>query len=513
MPQLPIHQTQQSRTTQSGGRSSQAGVIAAKALQGFGETIEKIGDVWMKAHVTNQYTTAKNENQAEINQLMADADGELDHTEETRKIYLDRLNEISSRDISIDDIDVKAKFDSDNNLFMDEAKISIEGKFKQKMIAHQRIEITKDGDLSKQQYITAFSTSKGELIVNGYIDRLKAYKDSGFISEKEYASEIEGVKGWNVERATYDIGKNPALAAQGIEAGAYGNLNVKQKNELVNLAKASIDRQKKVREMAQLSNHTKNETDLLVMIYTDPTKSLAEKTLTINEFEANNGISEGFAADSRRLLKSVEKQVDESFDVNETGDLLKLFPRDVQGTLEGQKGKEYMERLQVIRKAVLQNEAISRDNKILIVGELQRMGEVQTMKEGRGNRWNNAHKYFKEQLPSSMVNKAMVKALKRFTAIEKKMFTKQELVPLLRSIGSEVMVENRKLVDDMFELARKRIPNKNADLRYAVDKNGNVSIQYFPRLEGGRAYRKKERKRLLKPITVVQPQDLEDSGQ
>jgi len=215
MPQLPIRDPQQSIAVQSTGTPVPRGSTAgARALQGLGKTLESIGDTWLKAKVTNQYTNAKNENESEINQILADAQNEIDHTDETRQTYLDRLNKVSNKAISIDDSSVKQQFDSNNELFMDESRISIEGMFKQKMIANQRGEILKSGGLSKNNYINATSPVKAQQIVEDYMDFLKANKETGYLSGPEYSSEVADVLKWDYDRAMSDIGRNPVVAAQ-----------------------------------------------------------------------------------------------------------------------------------------------------------------------------------------------------------------------------------------------------------------------------------------------------------
>ena len=336
MPELPIYDSQQSIQTGRVGASVRPEMAApARALQGLGATLEKIGDHWHKAHVNNQYTKAKNATDLEIKALVQAAENEPDHSPETMKIYADKLKEIRSRDHAIDDIDVKAEWDANSGHAVDSAGISIDGMFKQKLIANQGMELLQDGDSTKSSYINldhSASPNEGRMLKSGYKERLKASFDTGVINAKVYASELAEIDEWDTDRVEADIEKNPVVAMAKLDAGHYGKMDSAKINKLHNLAKATVIRQREIKEISNLRSYAVNQPMMSKLVYgndddevvIDGVKrrvdsfTFGEKLEILKDWDGQDKIGDEFAGD---LIASVT-QKQKNYPVNN-----KLFAR------------------------------------------------------------------------------------------------------------------------------------------------------------------------------------------
>lgn len=476
MPELPVFDPQQRIATQpTGARTTGVGGAGSQAIQGFGETLQKIGDTWLKATVTNQYTTAKNQTEMGVNQLVEDAKDETDHNKQDE--YLDRLNKIGGEDVEINDTSVKSQYDANKLLYMDETRITLEGLFRQKMIANQRVEIVKDGTLSKRNYMTAFSETKRALDTQAYIDRLDGYKEAGFISGEEHISEIEDIKGWDYDRALSDSGNDPVGTSVRIQNGEY-NITQKQKNELVNVITASIKRQEKVRDMANLEMHNENEEAMSFTVFEDNETPIPEKITKINEMELTNQISEDYAVKARRYLKSVEKLSSRSTN-SEVAQIVRLmYDANERVSDFGSRDthSEYLKKIKAIQHRIIDSNSLSSDDRASLQREMTNITKKQqakaTIEISREPKYREADKFFSESLPPMFRDEALRTYF--YMAGEREMSI-EESRKVMRDVQVKIMYSNRQGVLDIFDKGREKY-GSGADLRLERNKQGVVAV-------------------------------------
>jgi len=469
-----MYRAQQSIQTQTGASRVRP---AAASIKTFSDALEKIGDQWQKAEVTNQYTTAKNENEMAINSLMAEAEDETDHTK--RQEYIDRLQEISGRQQNIDDIHVQEQFNSNKNLLMSESRIRLEGAFKQKMISHQRGEIIKDGSETKKAYMTGFSDTNRANYISGYKERLEGYLGSGFISQAEYESELQDIEKWDYDRALHDIGNNPQGAAQGIQDGNY-NLEANEANELVNVAISSARRQDKIRSLAQLERHNGNEAGFMERIYTDREIPVAHKIAEINSAELQGEISDDFAVKARRYLTSTEKLGAESAP-GEVSQIVRMM-YDANERLDNSFGYEanedYLKKIQAIQHTIVDSPALSEHDRSTLLKELQtttkKKQSAATIEMSRQMKYRAADEYFKARVPSIFRDEAL---RTYFYQAQGKELSNDEQRVLMQDIEVKIKYGKRQGLLDGLDAAREQF-GPTADIRLEVVDGNPTMVMY-----------------------------------
>jgi len=477
MPEFPVYTSQQSLSTESVGAPIPQGAgYGARVLQSIGSEVEKIADTWQKAHVTNQYTTAKNQIQGEVNQLLADADNELDHNK--KKEYIDRIKKIADGPHEIDDRNVKNHFDSDKALQMSEALIRVDGMFKQKMIANQRGEILKDSKNSKNDYISGYSdTHRGET-KRKFIDRLDTYKASGYITEQEYQSELEDAKQWDYDRALQDIGYNPQGTAENIDSY---DVDPRQKNELINIATSSARRNDRIRAIASLEMFDQNESEMAVTVFEDKTTPIAVKIKDINEQELRGQISEDFATKARRYLTSVENLESVSTD-GEYAQIVRLIydtNERVSDFANLSTHEQYLKRVGEIRNRIVDTPDLSNDDrssllKVLTNTTAKKQSES-SVELGRLPKYREANNYFDERIPLFRDE-----ALRRYVVMtmDKPGLDPQESLRIMQNIETSIVYAKRKDLLETIDFVREKT-GPAADVRIEVGDKGEPIVVLY----------------------------------
>lgn len=511
MPQLPVGNLQQSRTTQSGNVRADPNAAAQpfRDIQGIGggllslgEQLNKVQNVWQKAKVTNQYTTARNTRKGEINAILADAEAEPDHTND--QFYRDKLDDIVKQDHEIDDEDVKFIFNSDGELDQDMAGTRLDKLFRGKMIDHQLGEILKAGDMAEEAYVnerdvdgSAVSGQAMRANIKGeYLNSLEISKDGGFLTRAQYEGAVEDTKEWEYNRAIKMAYENPQYVLDNMGEFA---LEKGQPDQVIKMAKSSMFRQAAIADIAISQKHTDNQAEFSLMVYGDPTIPIAEKLVMVNRAAGLGDLSEGFARDARIYLNSAGR-IKSKTNLAEFSKITGLM-YDVNATFDSVviDEKKYLRSVQQIQGLIMGSSRLSNEDRSALQKELNTITKKKIatatgmLTSGRDNQmYKDALEVFKKDVPEALRSHAVRKFFFRTTGVEG--LKPKDLEIIAHSVSAQVVNSRRESSQNAFDRAIES-QGSLADLREVTLKDGTTGIGLF------------KNNKFVKGITIVADDD------
>lgn len=488
MPRLPIYTSQGSVSGQQSGAREDVGAAglpgralqqAGGALRSLGDTIDRIGDKWDKAKATNQYTTAKNATEIEMDNLMAEVAADEDHSDDRKKEYLTRLEEIKGREVEIDDEDVKAQFNSNNGVLLNEARIKIDGAYKRKMLGHQLGQLVLAGDIAKKTYIGGTVEQRKKARAD-HLDLIETNFKNKIIDEKQYLSEKEEMDGWEIDRAKEAINNDATTALEDMQKGEF-DLDGKERSTLIKLAKDIINENFKIATISTLSDQADVQGQFTKEVLENSEMSTIDKLKALAILDTEGKVSDKYEEAARRRIRY--GKVD---DVSKTEAVIstRQMIADVHLTYnEGGSAEEFLRGVHAIQEEILSNPDLSDDDRAKLQSTVQRITSKDqatassALEDSEG--YQRAANFFKRALPSHMRSEALRRF---FNEVDGKNLSPAEYQVAEKKITSELM---QKASDDtkdsianfnsLMEKARS-IHGEKADIRDSRDENGNLRI-------------------------------------
>ena len=488
MPQLPTSNLQSTVSTRSSGNRidpntfAQAGrdlTAAGSGILSLSEQLGKVQDTWTKAAVTNQYTTARNDRKAAINDILSRAKSEPDHSK--GQGYYEELEKYIGEDREIDDEGVKQIYDSESQLDKDLAWTSLNEVFRGKMVRHQQGEMLKDSNGSRDAYIGATGEAERGTIKQLYLDRLKNNKDAGFVDEKIYQSELEEVKDWEYDRAMKMVGDNPRAALEDLDS--FGIEDKNKLNNIVNMAKANISRQAKIDEIATLEVQNTNQSVLMDMLLADPTTNMSEKIVMIDKQEMMGDISTTFATKARRFMKSSEVIGQDANHADMAETIRMVYDANMAYENDFNEVK-YLTKIKGIQERIISVNGLTSQDRLALQKKLDLITQKKTSEAavdlgGVGGPetkiYRDANKFFETALPAYMRDEALRNFF--YKSADKEMSATESKV-LMQNVSLEIQFGKRKVVQDAFDLARET-EGAGADLRLERHKSGVFAVNLY----------------------------------
>ncbi len=487
MPRLPVHESQATRAGQSGakridsrlvGQEGRASQRVGAQVSNLAANLQKMEDTWERAHVTSQYTTARNERKSALNDILSKAQLEPDY--KNSEGYYQALEDLRSQDVEIDNDDVKAAYDSETKLDADISTTKLDAMFKGKLVQHTRGEVLKDKVATESSYNSSASEALRFQIRDGYLERLKFNKDAGFISNAEYVSELEDMKEWEFNRAMTAAGHSPQFVIDNIDQFEFSS--DKEKHKVIDVSRTNIARQDKVFRIATLERQNTNEANVSDMIFKDKVMSGPEKTILINEMELRGEISKGYASSANKYLNSL-KSIDETTRSPDFSRILRMmndansrYDRSKAGK-DSMSGEVYLRKIGAIQTAIVKTSGISSDDREKLQNHLN---NLTTKKQSDatvslvGDKYKVADTIFKNSLPSHLQDEAL---REYFIETDGKDLNPRDAKIMAQQIGAIVMGENRNILQDAFDTARQKHPK--GDLRTVRTKSGGQVIVLY----------------------------------
>jgi hypothetical protein len=481
MPNLPVGQgLTQSLTTQSTG-VRQDPSVAAQAGQDISDVgrqvtslageVQKVKDVWDRARVTNQYTTAKNTRDGQIAEIMSRAKEERDH--EKKMQYQQELDDLLSQDVQIDDEAVKARYASDTELDRTLSQIKLNELFNHKLVDSTRGEIAIDGKTSEEAYISSPDATVRANLKSAYQDRLKNYRDTGFLTPLEYESEVANMDDWERGRALGMINKDPQGVIEMVEKGEFDIKDPKQLLDIANTAKATIKRQNYLGEVVQLESQIANESEMSLLIYGAVDEktgldgrgmTIADKQLMLSEKEGLGLVSDSFATKARRYLNQASKQrdVQVNFEFAKINRLISSANARDDADYEEDK-RPYLRRISQIQEEIMTS-GLPEDRKIALLNTLStRTSKKQAeslISIGNVDPYEEPSKYFDENIPLFR-DEALWDYFKQYEEASKDGIppTDKEAYKMQSDIMQKTLYRGRESMLNSIQFANERFPN------------------------------------------------------
>lgn len=492
MPVLPEYESRQSIRAGAAGAEATFTSGAGQVVQSIGQSMERIGNRWQKAITLNEYNTAKNETRDRINEIMQNANDDRESI--TPEAYLKLLDKEEEQEVKIGDFQTRQMFESEKAFKYDQARVKIQGLFQNKLINHQRQQFSNSTKAARAEYLAGSSEIERANSLREYGELLQANLDSNIITEEEFQSELADIGDWEKDRALMQVGSNPQFVIENIDQYA---LSEKDKNEVFNVAKASIKRAEYVNIIATLTRQVENENTMMEMVFTDKSMDLGEKLVIINQQELMGDITQQKATQARRYLKSVDKLNSISNDedvgrvVTMIYDLTSKFDSDKKAEddsfltdTEKAKRKDgpevsYLKGVQAITDEIFSLPNISEEDRSSLLSTLTNISSKRTSDatELLKNRetFGKASEYFKSTLPPHLQNTAMRQL---FYLTKDREIGKNEFNRAVRELSDSLVTENRFKVLDALDAARREV-GPEGDIRIMSDTKGNRGIVLF----------------------------------
>lgn len=492
MPELPVFTSRRSLNTSGGNRvDAQSAGEGGRILQGMGklalsfsEDLMEYEDKWDKAADVNEYTRARNERELGIADLMAKAKADPDHNNAEQ--YYNELEDLTKSETFFRKQNVKDRHSADTGFDKGMTNIKLRELFRGKMINHQRTEIQKDGAHAKQAYLESGEVMRAN-VLGTYLDRLKANRDSGFITEDEYQSESEGTKEWEYDRAMNDAGNNPEQLIDSMKTGQdYTSLNKKEKADVMSTARNTIIRHKQIRDMDVLKNQSVNESVFNTSMFEDEDASVASKILLINKMEAEGKVSTSYATVARRYLKSTQ-DVDAETSAADISKVIRLMNDANVGYEEDFDQIKYLKRIKSIRNDIISTRNLSRRDRLSLQNRLdnstqrkvaaatQEIGKFKDVKHGHGDIYVKANKFFKDAGLGHLEDEALRQFFYRTEGQE---ISETQAKEVMQQVAVETVNKTRDSVQTAFDEARET-EGANSDLRMIRTKKGGKAIVLY----------------------------------
>jgi len=515
MPTFPQHTLKQSLGGQSSGTrvdpnaAGEAGRETQRlgqAVSSFSQELQQYQDKWSKAADVNEYTTARNARKVGIADIMSRAEADTNHQNSAQ--YASELEDVFKAETVFANKGVKDRHDSEAMFDRDMTAIKLREVFNSKMVNHQRIEIQKDSATSEESYIEAGDIMRVNIKAD-YKDRLKGYKDLGFISEDEYYSEIKDMEDWEFNRAMKAAGDNPQSV---IKDSARFDLTPKQKTEVLSMARKTIVQHGQIRDLETVRNQATNESVFNELVFTDEETSVAEKTLLLNTMQQQGKVSDAYAVNTRRVLTSVDDlsaetaSEDISRIIRMTSDINVRFEEGYNKT----KDMDYLKAVQAINMEIINTKNLSRKDRISLQNRLtnstQKKQAKATYEIGKygADIYKKADKYFEDNLPGYLRNESLRQFFNATLGEDgnPRELTDTEATNLARDIRISVQTDSRDLVKRAFDETRAMDGvGAGAELRLeeVIDKKTGKGIGVFginvykdgKRIKVGKIVRKK----------------------
>lgn len=482
MPRLPVRHSQASLNVTPGqridpgqaSRSGRAMQQIGSQVKGMAAEVQKHEDQWAKARDLTQTTTARNQRDLEMMQLVEDAKNETDYSKLSE--YQDKLSEIKSRDYVIDNDDAKAMYQQETDFEFQTGSIKLQSHFKGMMVRHQQVELEKRGRSYKERYIAAQSEVERENLKTGWIQDLERNKEAGTIDVAVHSSEVTDIDDWEYERALRDAGEDPEYVVNNIDK--YGVDDAKQKKSIVDMAKATMSTNNFKRELAASKMQSVNEGGLNNLIFSDEdSMTLAEKVAHVNELEHMEKISKSYAVTARRVLTDKDR-LKVSIKTSEYADTIRLM-YDANIRFDADRDENtYLKSVRNIQERILSSRGISPEDKAKLQGEMDTITKkkvsqatmdltkkVAVDREGyeRSKIFRDADEHFQNQLPDKPELRS--EALRQFFyRMEGKQMTEAQARPVIQQVAATMLVRDKKSVHDAFDFGWKTEGN-DADLR------------------------------------------------
>lgn len=501
MGRLPVGNLQQSHTTQSGLVRADPNAEAQPfrdvqqiggGLMGLGEQLNRIQDVWHKAKVTNQYTTARNNRKSELNDIMAKAKEEPDHN--MAGFYHDEIERLRSQEVEIEDEDVKLRYNSDSDLEYDLAGTELDSVFRGKMISHQQGQILQDGIDSEDDYVNAATPEQRMKAKNDYLERLKASRDSGFMNNKVYIGEVEDTKNWEYKRALKAVDEDPEGALENLDQY---KLEGKQKDSVIDMARTVMARNSKIRAIGQLKVHNANEMETTLFVLEDKETSPVEKLDMINDMEIRNEISKEYAVMARRTIKNKAEKEEETYNPTKARIIRMMYAMNSRYDSEGE-SKEYLKGVGNINRRIFGEKGLSKRDRISLQREFDNITKKKYAEATRDlagekadkdveyrNLYPDADKFFTDSLPVELVDEAFVQFHKR---VDGRNLDKKEAAKIATEISVTTRIDSSDKIKKAWSFAIENYGNE-ADMRMEKMKDGSYTIFLYKEGEKPRPIR------------------------
>lgn len=480
MPDMPIGRgSSQSVTTQSGGarQDPRSAGQAGRDMQAIGggiislsDQVRKVDDTWTKARVTNQYTTARNTRKAERNRILENASLEPDH--ENSQTYVDQLEDTYSTDVEIEDDNVKALYQSETELDKSDTLIKVREMFRNKMVNHTLAGIEVDGAEAEEAYISGTAEGRADA-KKGRMERLKTWRETGFIDDKVYASEVEGMEDWEHSRALRMVGSNPKAVLEMVAKGEFDIKDPKQLLDITNTAKATIKRDAYLTELNTHETYTDNQAQLSTLIYggADPETGevsaipLADKIELINKQNGLGLISDDFAIKARRYLTSAQKKtrVRSSFEFARVLRTVSSINARYEDKSDATPDVTYLKNIGLLQSTIMESDSPDADKNSFLntIATRTAKGQADALL-GIANQspYAKADEFFGKELPLFRDQALMEYFLKHQEATEggKKELTEAEDYKLQSGVLQQVAFKGKKSMLESIQFANERFP-------------------------------------------------------
>jgi len=284
MPSFEIYQRQESPKDTVPAQQMGYGAVEAlnQAGQQSAQTIDYIGKTWEEAEYQAQYTTAKNNLNAQMMQFDEDfrnvkidggASGDFFKTYAEKKTeYANKLTAIKQNASTLTNPRARAQYAQDAEIASARGSVLLESAFRDKMIAHQQVELQRSQDVNKRLYVAGQTPAKAE-----YLKQLEG--SQMFLSEQEMYKMKEAVRGWDADRIQSMAAVDSQMALAELEKTDYSN----EEKAAVKSHILSIQKSKDIEtELAMLTRYQSGQKNVANM-FADTSKTYLDKQNALDE--------------------------------------------------------------------------------------------------------------------------------------------------------------------------------------------------------------------------------------
>jgi hypothetical protein len=484
MPTFDIYERKLSPSEEA--PAQQMGMGSVQALHSAGQqaaqTMDYIGKVWDEAEYTAQYTTAKNNLDAQMLQFDADfkslsidagTDGDYYKIYNQKKLdYQNRLNAIKQNGSTITNPRARQKYEQDAQIAQIRGNVMLEAAFRDKMIEHQKVELTRSGNIYKQEYLAGNTSAKSE-----YNARIEENFKKGFINEKEKLAFEEDLKQFELDKVAFDAQRNPEQAVEDFKEGKY-TLTPEEQNKAQEIISAQYNQFKAFKRIENLRATTESQSN-----FNDRMFSEKEDTATLmrdlDKMTITGEISDDYAENARRYLRS-----DMKLRQNTNNDVMREYLLRIadmnEAFEEGDDSSEedYLRAINIIRSELAGDNKLSSDDKRKVNNVLTTTSTKKQAQATAGLRnivkYNDANEVFENQLPRYMRGTAMRKF---FNATDGKDMDEDAQAQLAYKICDEIKGKSREDILSADRKAKETEPSfRIAQFKDKSGKRYNVKV-------------------------------------
>lgn len=302
MPTLPTYNSQRNIQAQTPLPLRNEVQAKYQAGQMIAKTVETVGDKWVEAQNTIDYTQAKSVMANGLNEIQSQSEADSDYANsEKRKQDIDKLKQTALKGIRSPGLRNRIYGEIDNDAYI--GKVKVDNIYKKKEILINEIKLDNTIAALIQQKSNAGTEVESNKINQDITNLIQANVATGVITPAKGARLLDDVRLGEID---LDIMKDESVNSKESfvvnelkkgDKGIYKNLTEKERADRLEKAELHIGRNKRLFEFAQEQDQNQNEAGMLI--------KQIDGTLTIKEVKDNLlslGIRKSFG---EKILKNL----------------------------------------------------------------------------------------------------------------------------------------------------------------------------------------------------------------